>query len=147
MEMVTSFPVPRQANLEDAPSALASATPPIVAGILPGEGLVRLWEIEALPAEARDRCEQQRQICLQWFDDRAAQFQLLPSDLIVVPRGQDRLTLPWSDVREWVSTVTLFTVGSTLVRNEGAIVLAFIAADGTMNFVPGPDYDGCSHDH
>jgi hypothetical protein len=147
MELVTTFPVPRQAKLEDATSALASASPPIVAGMLPGEGFLRLWEIDALPADARHRCEQQRQNFLQWFDDRAVQFQLQSSDLIVVPRGQDRLTLSWSDVRDWVSAVTLFTVGSTLVRNEGAIFLAFIAVDGTMNFAPGPDYDGCSHDH
>jgi len=147
MQLVNTFPVPRQVKLEDATSALARTSPPIVAGILPDEDFLRLWEINALPADARHRCEQQRQNFIEWYENRAVQFGLAPGDPIVLPRGKDRLTLPWSDVREWVSTVTLFTVGSTLVRNESAIFLAFIAVDGTMNLVPGPDYDGCSHDH
>jgi hypothetical protein len=147
LELVAAFPEPKRAELKDAPAALAAASMPIVAGMLPGEGFLRFWELDGLQAEARHRCEQQRENFVQWFEDRAAQFKLQPSDPIILPNGPSRLTLPWSEVRDWVSAVTMFTVGSTLVWNEGAVFLALIATDGTMNFVRGPDYDGCSHDH
>jgi hypothetical protein len=145
--LIASFPNPRQVTLAEAATTLASVSSPIVAGMLPSEDFLRFWEIASLPEPARTRCERQRQNFIQWFEDRAVQFQLKTTDPIVLPTGTEILTLPWSDVREWVGAVAMFTVGSTLVRNNGGIYLALIATDGTRNFVPGPDFDGCSHEH
>lgn len=142
--IIRGFPEPQRVPVAPGTAALAGLPGPVVAGMLPSEDFLRVWDVGALPPEHRAQCEHERQNFISWFERRATHFHLQPSDAVLVPTATTPIEVTWADIAEWVGSVTLFNTGATLVRDGGRIVLALVGTDGSVNATLGPDSDGCA---